>query len=57
MVHEALKLNLVAPAMPDNNRRERWWGHALDGLGEILSLFAELFGETLLLLLELLSGL
>ncbi len=43
--------------MPDNNRRERWWGHALDGLGEILSLFAELFGEALVLLLEMLSGL
>lgn len=43
--------------MPENDRRERWWGHALEGLGEIFSLFAELFGEVLLLVLEMLSGL
>ena len=43
--------------MPDDNRRERWWGHALEGLGEILSLFAELFGEALVLVIEMLSGL
>jgi hypothetical protein len=48
-------LNSSLAIMPEDNRRERWWGHALEGLGELLSAFFELFGESLVLLLEFLS--
>lgn len=43
--------------MPEDNRSERWWWHLLEGVGEVVSLFAELLGAVFSILLELLSGL